>query len=331
MMRKRWIVMLVMLLCVSWLLPGKALADQEPVLHRAEDCLTGEVSYYYYDDQGNMVRRIDQAGRCEVHSYYADGVLKSTVLYAENKPIRLSRYDTHGNVQMVKSWYEDGAVRYQNYANTYDEQDRLQQVRYTDSMAVDQEAMWILTYVYNEDDAGYMTEFHAYYQETDESPYRTRFTYYDAEGRLLGDEDYYLGLGEGSVVSNFYDEDGNLAYETKMRFDQNGQTNVETTYTYHYDADGRLVKKEALAITTSESFQEEDSQTRTETTLYKYQYDEAGRMIREEYYDESGEQMGYEAWTYDRYGNLLESNFAGRPLEAYEYAPLSEVLWKNHK
>lgn len=330
-MKKRWFVLLAMLLCIGCFSPLRAQAAQQPVLSMEEDCLTGEVFCYYYDDQGNVVRRTDNIGHMEVYSYYSDGVLKSTLQYSQNKPIRFTRFDAYGNVQMIQNWYEDGVIRRQTYQNTYDDQGRLLEVRYLDSLRVDEQGMSVTKYVYNEDDAGYMTEFHAYYQETDESPYRTRFTYYDAEGRLLGDEDYYLELGEGTVVSNFYDESGTLTYETRMRYDQNSQETRETTYTNRFGTAGLLQEREAVTVITTQSYQDGDSQTRSETILHKYQYDSDGRLIREDFFDGSGAEMGYETWTYDAYGNLLDRSFAGRPLEHYEYAPLSEVLWKNQK
>lgn len=331
-MRKIYMLLLMIALCAGWLLPVKVQAAQQPVLYMAENGLTGEVSYYYYDEQGTVIQRTNNIGHRETYIYYSDGMLKATLKYSQNKPSQFTRFDTFGNVQLVKTWLGDDTIRFQQYSNSYDEQGRLLEVLYTDSVDDELQGMSTLIYAYYEDSTAYATEFHEYHSETDESPYHTCYAYYDDEGRLLGEEDYYLdGSADNTILTNMYDEKGNLTYVNRMSYSESGHETRETTYTNKFNAAGLLVQRDEITVISSESYPNGDSRSSTQKILCKYQYDKADRMTRIDYYDESGEDMGFEVWTYDHYGNLLERNFTGRLLEAYEYAPLKEALWKNQE
>ena len=322
-MKKAFWALLIMALCTGFFLPVKARAAQQPVLSKAEDCLTGEISCYYYNEQGIVVQKVNNGGYREDYNYYSDGVLKSAMQYHQDQPVRFIRYDAFGNVQLEKIWISDGTIRYRNYQNTYDAQGRLLEVRQTDSVDDVLQGRSTLTYVYYENSAAYTTELYEYRTENEDSLYHTRFITYDDAHRLLGDENYYLdGSEESTVLSKLYNDNGILTYEYHTRFYQNSQEIREITYTNKLSKAGLLTQREATTVVTA------NDQTRTEKVLSKYQYDSAGRVIRIDYFDEAGQDMGFEVWTYDQYGNLLDHSFTGRPLETYEYAPLSQVLWQ---
>lgn len=336
MMKKNWIALLTTIICVGWLIPAQIQAEEPVVIQSVVDCMTGMEAHYFYDEEARVIRKTDNQGNCEIYSYYTNGTLKSSLQYSENKPVRFARFDTYGNKQLIQTWGTDNTIRYQRYSNTYDEQGRLLEVRHTNSMGMELQDLSVLTYIYYENNEGYMTEFHVYHSETDQSPYHTRFTYYDNEGRLLGDENYDLATGEGICIGNLYDEWGNKISHTMTDIRTDWQETLYSSYNNEYNDAGALIRQECETTTTYSVYDELSNTWKDDTTTnfscYHYQYDAEGRTVLEEIYDESNVLTCSYTWEYDKYGNLLKHSISDYPSEEYQYtyAPLSDALLKNN-
>ena len=338
-MNKRWIgLLLIIILGIGWFAPLKAQAAEEMVMHQVEDRVNGTVSQYYYDEAGRVVRKVDGEGDYETYEYYlTNGLLQTSYRYLNHKPLRFARYDSCGNKQLIVSWDTmQGTIRYHRYYNTYDPQGRLLTVRYTESLDKELLILTKETYEYMDDTGMYMVTTERFRNETDTEPSHIRYTYYDSEDRMVGDESYEYTTGYGFVTSNIYDEQGNLTSRYQSESAENQHNEHSSTYYNKYNTAGRLVEQVCEYTITYGSFDEATGSWTTETeegkTRYKYQYDSKGRLTKEVIYVEN-DLLSTNTWKYDKYGNLLKRTSNGYTEEEYRYTyvPLSKALWKNDK
>lgn len=146
------------------------------------------------------------------------------------------------------------------------------------------------------------------------------YTYYDAEGRLMGSEYYDIVSGGGEGITNFYDEHGTLV--SSYRSDASMR---DWTYEYEnkYDSKGYLVRQDGKLTT---CFLDNSADPIVESFAFQYRYDQSGRMISKEYY-EFGELYETWTWEYDQYGNVLKIKLGDAVQEEYRYTyvPLSKA------
>lgn len=137
----------------------------------------------------------------------------------------------------------------------------------------------------------------------------------------LANETVYQGGNLRQEV--YYDDSGNITDRVESMRRYGGKEEL-TYYTYEntYDKAGRLTKQQKSI--------EGDFYGDYRDTLTQYRYNNKGNVIaRTEAFlnGKKWETYNTEAWTYDRYGNLLKYSLNGNVEEEYTYVPLSQAQW----
>ena len=164
------------------------------------------------------------------------------------------------------------------------------------------------------------------YENGSTSPTYTlsRLSTYNDEGILIYEqmEDNYVNGWQSSHRTS-YDDSGNITDRVESMRMYGGQEEL-TYYTYEntYDKAGRLTKQQQRI--------EGAFYGDYRDTLTQYRYNNQGNVIaRTEAFLNGKKWETYvtEAWTYDRYGNLLKYSLNGNVEEEYTYVPLSQAQW----
>lgn len=123
---KRFALLLVMVLCISSILPVTTRAVQENplVLHTKKDS-TGEYLYHYYGEGRVIVEEKTSGNTVEETSYYYEmGTLVSKIVSRNGERQEATFYDDFGTVMSIVRYDGDTAVQWLGYPE-YDEYGRL--------------------------------------------------------------------------------------------------------------------------------------------------------------------------------------------------------------
>lgn len=147
--------------------------------------------------------------------------------------------------------------------------------------------------------------------EYDEKGYNTHYVKFDEN----------LETEEETTIKNEYDKNGSLVRITK--YDENDTLFYEAVY--EYDKNGSLIHSIEYNIT-NQYMDETDvtlhKETRTTESEYKYEYDKDGNLIRKIQLDENGKVFADFNYIYDKDGNLThhtEYNNNGELICEYIY------------
>ena len=280
----------------------------------------------------------------------AEGTIKTTTYYREDKLIYVTTHDKHGNRIALDGKNGDYHIDYE-----YDSEDRLIKEVKTDG---DDKQVYCETTTYDEngnilefngegDGPGYDTRHIETYTyddhgnlltkdllDDDNDPNHDEYTYeYNADGTKAS-EIQKKGSGDYVELTYEYNADGTVAVMHSSDNAPVGNKMIETTTKYEYDANKNMIK----SITYNDKGEEKEIQ--------EYEYDEMGNVTRDriEYvndyfilktfeYDDMGNETrrtqyvkrsedkvdSYSTHEYDQYGNLLRyEHYKGDELDAYE-------------